>query len=70
VHEVLGNAARVEDLGEQFDTELYACEVDYLVERERAVTADDVLWRRTKSGLQLAPARREALARYLGRRIS
>ena len=69
-HEVLGNAAMVEDLGEQFDTELYACEVDYLVERERAVTADDVLWRRTKSGLQLAPARREALARYLGRRIS
>ena len=69
-HEVLGNAAMVADLGEQFGAELYACEVDYLVERERAVTADDVLWRRTKSGLQLAPAQCEALARYLGRRIS
>jgi len=69
-HEVLGNAAMVADLGEQFGTELYACEVDYLVEREWAITADDVLWRRTKYGLQLASAQRDALTRYLGRRIS
>jgi len=69
-YEVLGNTASVADLGEQFGAELYACEVDYLVEREWAVTADDVLWRRTKHGLELAPAQREALTRYLDRRIS
>ncbi len=47
-YDVLGNAASIADLGEHFGAELYAREVDYLLEREWAVTADDVLWRRTK----------------------
>ncbi|MFK0385428.1 glycerol-3-phosphate dehydrogenase, partial [Agrobacterium sp. NPDC090273] len=32
---------------------LYEIEVRWLVEREWAVTADDILWRRTKQGLRL-----------------
>ncbi len=58
------------DLGEHFGAELYAREVDYLVAREWAVSAEDVLWRRTKAGLQLHPAQREAVARHLAGRVS
>jgi len=39
------------DLGEEFGAGLSAREVDWLVEREWARTAEDVLWRRTKLGL-------------------
>jgi glycerol-3-phosphate dehydrogenase len=39
------------DLGEEFGAGLSACEVDWLIEREWARTAEDMLWRRTKLGL-------------------
>jgi len=68
--DVLSNAVSTPDLGEHFGADLHAREVDYLVEREWASTADDVLWRRTKTGLRLEPGQCEALARYLGGRIS
>ncbi len=68
-YDVLGNAASIADLGEHFGAELYAREVDYLVEREWAATADDVLWRRTKTGLHLSTAQFEAVARHLARRV-
>ncbi|MBI2297048.1 MAG: glycerol-3-phosphate dehydrogenase [Betaproteobacteria bacterium] len=69
-YEVLGDARTVTDLGANFGAELYAREVDYLVAREWARSAEDVLWRRTKAGLQLAPEQREAVARYLAQRVS
>ena len=68
--QVLGDARITADLGEHFGAGLYAREVDYLVAREWAATAEDVLWRRTKAGLQLPAARREAVARYLAGRVS
>jgi glycerol-3-phosphate dehydrogenase len=64
---VLGNAASVAELGQRFGAELYAQEIDYLIEHEWAAAADDVLWRRTKCGLHLDPGQREALARYVAR---
>jgi glycerol-3-phosphate dehydrogenase len=69
-HEVLGESRTVGDLGEHFGAELYAREVDYLVAREWARSAEDVLWRRTKAGLELKPAQREAVARHLAGRVS
>jgi len=66
-YDVLGNTASVVDLGEHFGAELYAREVDYLLAHEWARSAEDVLWRRTKAGLQLTPGQRAAVARYLGR---
>ena len=68
--EVLGDAGSIADLGELFGAELYAREIDYLVEREWARTAEDVLWRRTKAGLHLSDAQRGALARYLQNHLS
>ena len=66
--EVLGQARVADDLGTYFGADLYAREIDYLVEREWARSAEDVLWRRTKAGLHLAPEQREAVARYLAQR--
>ncbi|HXV09848.1 MAG TPA: glycerol-3-phosphate dehydrogenase C-terminal domain-containing protein, partial [Burkholderiales bacterium] len=70
VYEVLGESAKLSDLGEHFGVELYAREIDYFVEREWARTADDVLWRRTKAGLHLSSSQRAAVARYIERRVS
>jgi glycerol-3-phosphate dehydrogenase len=69
-YEVLGDARAPADLGAHFGAELYAREIDYFVAREWAASAEDVLWRRTKAGLHLAPGQRDAVGRYLAARVS
>ena len=64
----LGEAASAADLGEDFGHGLSAAEVDYLVTREWARTADDVLWRRTKLGLHFTPGQTARLTAYLAER--
>jgi glycerol-3-phosphate dehydrogenase len=54
------------DLGEDFGAGLCERELRYLVEREWAQCAEDVLWRRTKAGLLMTPAQRERVAQVLG----
>jgi glycerol-3-phosphate dehydrogenase len=41
-------------LGEDLGGGLYGAEVDYLVRREWARTAEDILWRRSKLGLHVS----------------
>ncbi len=65
VHQVLGEAKTLEDLGPCFGGNVYAREVDYLIENEWAATIDDVLWRRTKCGLQFSQDQIEALSHYI-----
>ncbi|HEY6965801.1 MAG TPA: glycerol-3-phosphate dehydrogenase [Erythrobacter sp.] len=65
---ILGDAASLADLGEDFGHGLTAAEVDHLVAREWARTADDILWRRTKLGLHFTPEQTAALAAYLAER--
>jgi glycerol-3-phosphate dehydrogenase len=62
---VLGPARSREELGPFLGADLSAAEVRYLMQWEWAESADDVLWRRTKLGLRLSPAEREALARFM-----
>ncbi|MEI9414744.1 glycerol-3-phosphate dehydrogenase [Mesorhizobium sp. Cs1321R2N1] len=50
---LLGLAKSNADLGRNFGADLYEAEIRYLVENEWAITAEDVLWRRTKRGLHL-----------------
>jgi len=64
--EVLGDARGVSDLGEDFGAGLCERELRYLVEREWARGAEDILWRRTKAGLHLEAHARERVARALG----
>jgi glycerol-3-phosphate dehydrogenase len=61
--EVLGDAR----LGEHYGAGLTERELSYLMEREWARSADDVLWRRTKCGLHMTEAERNRVAQVLGR---
>ena len=65
--DMLKDARSVFDLGEHFGAGLYALEVDHLVANEWARTAEDVLFRRTKLGLHMAPDGVDRLTAYLGR---
>ena len=62
----LGSSASWADLGTSFGHGLTSAEVDYLVAHEWARTSDDILWRRSKLGLRLSAAERDALDAYLG----
>jgi glycerol-3-phosphate dehydrogenase len=63
--DVVGDARSPADLGRHFGAGLYAREIDWLRREEWARTADDVLWRRTKTGLHLdAAGRREVMESF------
>jgi len=53
VYDLLGDARSLSDLGESFGAGLTACEIEYLMQHEWALTSDDILWRRSKLGLHL-----------------
>jgi len=63
--EVLGDARSEEDLGIHFGAHLFGREVDYLIRHEWAQTGDDVLWRRTKAGLDMLAAERIRVHDYV-----
>jgi len=65
VRDVLGDAARPEDLGPSFGAELTGVEVRYLMAKEWARSADDILWRRSKLGLSMPQGARDALAQFV-----
>jgi glycerol-3-phosphate dehydrogenase len=62
---MLGDASAAPDLGHNFGHTLMAREVDWLIEREWARTAEDVLWRRTKLGLRFDAQQATALEAYI-----
>jgi glycerol-3-phosphate dehydrogenase len=62
---ILTGARRIEDLGESFGADLTAAEVAYLMAEEWAVTAGDVLWRRSRLGLRFAPEEVERLEAWM-----
>ncbi|MEM1038750.1 MAG: glycerol-3-phosphate dehydrogenase [Pseudomonadota bacterium] len=51
---VLGNATKLEQLGEDFGNGLYEVEVRYLMTQEWAQSAEDIIWRRSKLGLVMS----------------
>ena len=65
---MLGDADSLAGLGISFGAGLYQREVDYLVENEWAMTARDILFRRTKLGLRLTEAEAASLEAYLSLR--
>lgn len=62
---VLGDAQSPADCGRHFGHGLTEREVEYLKQQEWAVSAEDILWRRSKLGLRFTPAEVEALATAL-----
>ncbi|NMM45304.1 glycerol-3-phosphate dehydrogenase [Rhodospirillaceae bacterium KN72] len=56
---------RPDGLGHCFGADLFEAEVRYLMEKEWARTAEDVLWRRTKMGLRLTKDEAGNLDRWM-----
>jgi len=57
------------DLGQHFGNQLYQIEVDYLINKEWAHSAEDILWRRTKLGLEFTQEQVAALEDYVQSKI-
>ena len=68
--EVLGDARRAADLGAGFGHDLTEAEVVWLMDREWAASAADVLWRRSKLGLRLSEAEAARLDAWMAARRS
>jgi glycerol-3-phosphate dehydrogenase len=66
VHVFLADARSLGDLGEDLGAGLTEAELDHLVNREYAASAEDVLWRRSKLGLRAPAGMAERLARHPG----
>jgi glycerol-3-phosphate dehydrogenase len=70
VERFLKQAKSAEELGPRFVDDLTAAEVRYLVETEWAQNADDVLWRRSKIGLNATAEDRKALDQFISSLLS
>jgi glycerol-3-phosphate dehydrogenase len=70
VKAILGDAKARGDLGPGFGPELTAAEVRYLMQNEWARFPDDILWRRSKLGLTMPLADRDALAAFMATAVS
>lgn len=66
---IFAGASGREDFGIDFGAGLYEREVAHLVRNEWAMTAEDILWRRTKLGLRLSEAERSHLSQWLTGRV-
>jgi glycerol-3-phosphate dehydrogenase len=64
--DLLDGAKTAGDLGRDFGAGLTEREVEHFVRNEWAMSADDVLWRRTKCGLAMDERQREAVAKHMG----
>ena len=64
---ILGSAKSMDDLGRRFGP-LTEREVEWLVDKEWARSADDILWRRSKLGLHMSRDEQEALKTYFQNR--
>ena len=67
---VLDNAKRPADLGRDFGGGLTECEIDWLHRNEWAETAEDILWRRTKTGLFMSEEGRDLFADWFEHQIA
>jgi glycerol-3-phosphate dehydrogenase len=66
---ILGDARDRADLGPAFGPELTGAEVRHLMTREWARFPDDILWRRSKLGLTMPAADRDALAAFMAAKL-
>jgi glycerol-3-phosphate dehydrogenase len=65
--EWLGDAKVAKDLGKDFGATLTAAELTWMMTREYAQTAEDVVWRRTKLGLRLAAKQIKAIDTWMAK---
>jgi glycerol-3-phosphate dehydrogenase len=64
---LLHNMNNIESLGDSFGDDLYEAEINYLIEKERAIEIEDIIWRRTKRGLFLSTEQIENIEVFLSK---
>lgn len=67
---IVAGANGAEGMGEDFGATLTAREVDWLMDREFATTANDVVWRRSKLGLRLTGDQIARIDAYMSERLA
>jgi glycerol-3-phosphate dehydrogenase len=67
--DMLGGASSLVALGRVFGADLTEAEVRYLIEREWARTADDIVWRRSKLGLRMTAREIAALDEWMRQQL-
>jgi glycerol-3-phosphate dehydrogenase len=68
IHTLLARKTSLAELGAQVLPGLYEAEIDYLMQHEWARGSADILWRRTKLGLHVAPGSAALLDDWIGAR--
>ncbi len=63
--DIMGDAKCVDDLGQHFGAGLYEREVLYLLQKEKATSANDILWRHSYLGLYFSDDQVRALEDYV-----
>ena len=63
--DILGDAKSAEDLGQDFGATLSEAEIVWLMTREFARNAEDIVWRRTKQGLRLTSGQIDDLDKWI-----
>ena len=66
VRDMLSGVREIGDLGVHFGAGLFQREVEYSIRNEWAMTAEDILWRRSKLGLRLTDAEADGLGEWIG----
>ncbi len=66
----LNGTSSLLSLGQDLGHGLYEKEVEYLIEKEWACTAEDILWRRTKLGLVFTPNETADLKQWVASRLT
>ena len=67
---ILGASRTPADLGRDFGGDLTEAEVAHLMDEEYARAAEDVVWRRTKSGLRMSAAQIQELDAWMRERVA
>lgn len=67
--DIVGDAKSAADMGESFGGGLTAREIDYLMTHERAETAHDILWRRSRMGLHITDEDAARLDAYVQKKL-
>ena len=68
IHTLLARRGSLDEMGAQVLPGLYEAEIDYLMQHEWARASADILWRRTKLGLHVAPGSAALLDDWIGAR--
>lgn len=68
--ELLGGAKSEDELGRNFGATLTEQEIDWLMKREYARTAEDIVWRRNKLGLRLSAEEISDLEKFMAEKLA